>query len=89
LITAVARARNTGMEYEYSNEETILKSKGDKPLLLEPVKAKISAKNLNNFEVVVLDHDGLITDRKVPVQRENFTIDGTEFRTMYYLIIKN
>jgi hypothetical protein len=89
LVTAVARARNTGMEYEYSDGETVLKSEGDKPLFLEPVKAKISAKKLKSFEVVVLDHDGLVTDRKVPVQNGNFTIDGAEYRTMYYLIIKN
>ncbi len=89
LVTAVARARNIGMEYEYSDGETVLKSEGDKPLFLEPVKAKISAKKLKSFEVVVLDHDGLVTDRKVPVQNGNFTIDGAEYRTMYYLIIKN
>lgn len=89
LVTAVARARNSGMEYEYSENKTILKSEGDKPLLLEPVKATISAKNLKNFEVLVLDHDGLITGRKVPVQEGNFTIDGAEFITLYYLIIKN
>jgi hypothetical protein len=89
LVTAVARARNSGMEYEYSENKTILKSEGDKPLLLEPVKATISAKNLKNFEVLVLDHDGLITGGKVPVQEGNFTIDGAEFITLYYLIIKN
>ncbi|WP_372948244.1 hypothetical protein [Mariniphaga sp.] len=89
LVTAVARAKNTGMEYEHSENKTILKSEGDKPLLLEPVNAKISSKNLKNFEVLVLDHDGLITGRKVPVQEGNFTIDGAEYKTLYYLIIKN
>jgi hypothetical protein len=88
LVTAVARAQNTGMEYVYAEGETILKSEGDRPLLLEPVKAKISAKNLKNFEVVILDHDGLITDQKIPVQKSGFTIDGEESKTMYYLIIK-
>jgi hypothetical protein len=88
LVTAVARARNTGMKYEYAEGETILKNEGDRPLLLEPVKAKISAKNLKNFEVVVLDHDGLITDQKIPVQKGGFSIDGEEYKTMYYLIIK-
>jgi len=89
LVTAVARARNSGMEYEYSENKTILKSEGDKPLLLESVNAKISSKNLKNFEVLVLDHDGLITGGKVPVQEGNFTIDGAEYKTLYYLIIKN
>lgn len=88
LITAVARARNTGMEYEYTEGETILKSEGDTPLLLEPVKANILAKNLKNFEVVALDHDGLLTGQKVPVQNGGFTIDGEQYKTMYYLIIK-
>lgn len=88
LIAAVARARNSGMEYEYSGEETRLKSEGGKPLLLEPVKATISAKGLKNFEVIALDHDGLKTGRKVPVQKGGFTIDGVKYKTLYYMVIK-
>ena len=37
------------------------------PLLLEPVVATISAKNLDKYEVVVLDQDGQMTQKKVAV----------------------
>lgn len=87
LVTAVARARNTGMEYEYIGDDTFLKKVGDKPLLLEPVKATISVKNMKNFEVVILDHDGRLTNRKTAVKNGVFEIDGSRDKTLYYLII--
>jgi hypothetical protein len=87
LVTAVARARNTGMDYEYEGNRTRLTAEGDAPLLMEPVKADISVKNKKNFEVVVLDQDGLMTNRKVPVENSTFTIDGAEYKTLYYLIV--
>lgn len=86
LVTVVARARNTGMVYEYTDEDVLLKSVGDKPLLLEPVKGTISVKNKRDFDVVVLDHDGKRTSVKVPVNEGSFEIDGEKYKTMYYLI---
>ena len=87
LVSVVARARNTGMEYEYVGDDTFLKRVGDKPLLLEPVKATISVKNMKNFEVVILDHDGRLTNRKTPVKNGVFEIDGSRDKSLYYLII--
>ena len=87
LVSVVARARNTGMEYEYVGDDTFLKRVGDKPLLLEPVKATISVKNMKNFEVVILDHDGRLTNRKTPVKNGVFEIDGSRDKALYYLII--
>lgn len=88
LVTAVSRARNTGMEYEYEGNRTLLTSEGGRPLLMEPVKATVTVKNKANFDVVALDHDGLMTDKKVPVKNSSFTIDGEKYKTLYYLIIK-
>lgn len=87
LVTAVARVRNTGMEYEYVGNDTFLKRVGDKPLLLEPIKATISVKNMKNFEVVILDHDGRLTNRKIPINNGVFEVDGSRDKTLYYLII--
>jgi len=86
LITAVARAQNTGMEYEYKDDKTILIHQGSMPLLLEPVKATISVKGKEDFKVIVLDHDGVKTDQTVPANKNTFTIDGGKYKTIYYLI---
>ncbi|MGM0622173.1 MAG: beta-galactosidase [Bacteroidota bacterium] len=88
LVTAVARGRNTGMEYEYSGNETVLTNTGEMPLLLEPVIAKIASKNLDNYEVRVLDQDGRLTQNSIPVNDGVLKIDGERDRTLYYLIIK-
>ncbi|MGC9355408.1 MAG: hypothetical protein ACP5D9_16285, partial [Mariniphaga sp.] len=88
LVTAVARGRNTGMKYEYSGNETVLTSTGEMPLLLEPVVAKIASKNLDNYEVRILDQDGKITQNSIPVNDGVLKIDGERDKTLYYLIIK-
>jgi len=88
LVTTVARARNTGMEYTYANDSTALKSIGEAPLLLEPVKATITANQKKDFEVIVLDHDGRPTSSKVPVKEGQFQLDGEKYQTMYYLVVR-
>jgi len=86
LITAVARARNTGMEYEYKDGKTFLTTKGDMPLLLEPVKAEIKINSKKKFTVTVLDHDGIKTAQQLKVNKGMFKIDGEQYKTMYYLV---
>ncbi len=88
LITAVARARNTGMRYAYKGDETVLTQKGTRPLLMEPVKATISLKTKKDTQVTVLDHDGVITPVKVPVNQGKFVIDGAKYQTIYYLMTR-
>ncbi|MBN1480140.1 hypothetical protein EH223_19465 [candidate division KSB1 bacterium] len=86
LITAVARGRNTGMVYEYTDDQTLLTAKGTHPLLLEPVKASITAMTPAPFDVYVLDHDGVKTNQSVPVQNGVFVIEGEKYKTIYYLV---
>ncbi len=88
LVTAVARARNTGMEYDYADGNVMLKNEGDKPLLLEPVKATIGLAGNNNYEVILLDHDGKETGSKIPVSDDVFEIDGARDKTLYYLLVR-
>ena len=88
LITAVARGRNTGMEYKYEDGKTLLSKKGTNPLLLEPVEAKIKVSNLENFVVEVLDHDGLSTGEMLKVEEGTFTIGASKYKTLYYLLSK-
>jgi hypothetical protein len=88
LVTAVARGRNTGMTYAYSEGNTRLTSQGTAPLLLEPVKATLKMKDRRKWKVTVLDHDGLPTAQTVPVEKEGFHIDGEKYRTIYYLLTR-
>jgi len=88
LITTVARGRNTGMEYEYTDGKTILTNRGNRPLLLEPVKVNISVFSMAPFQVHVLDHDGVVTNQHVSVDRGSFTLDGELYKTLYYLLEK-
>ncbi len=85
LLTAIARAKNTGMKYS-STGDTLL-TKGDAPLLLEPVHATITLpENSSNCKVEILDHDGLATGKFVPVTNNSFEISG-KYKCIWYRII--
>jgi hypothetical protein len=57
-------------------------------LILEPVKATIKLHDERPFKVYALDHDGCMTAPpvEVPVKDGQFVLDGTKYRTMYYLV---
>ncbi|HKJ78000.1 MAG TPA: beta-galactosidase, partial [Prolixibacteraceae bacterium] len=86
LLTVVARGRNTGMQYEYNENETVLINTGEMPLLLEPVIATISSGRLKDCEVRVLDQDGRATGKKIEVNNGTFSINSAKDKTLYYLI---
>ena len=80
LITAIGRARNTGMKAIGDK----LLEKGSGPILMESITAKITLKR-RNATVWVLDHDGIRTGEKVPVGIDgSFRIDGQKYKTPYY-----
>ncbi len=83
LVTAVARAQNTGMRY--SGDRSRVEAKGKAPILLEPVKAAVAIKRRGRApKVYALDHDGKRTATTVPVRGGQFVIDGARYRTLYY-----
>jgi len=84
LVVAVARARNTGMRL--SDDGSRLLEKGRGPVLMEPVQATITLRRTGKPKVILLDHDGLATDRTVAVTDGAFIIDGATHRTPYYLV---
>lgn len=84
LVVAIARARNTGMKLNEAEDQIL--DRGGSPILMEPVKAKITLKRPGQAEVHLLDHDGLRTLQTLPVQKNTFEIDGTRDKTCYYLI---
>ena len=85
LVTVMARARNTGMALNESENEIV--ARGAAPIRLEPVKATIDLTGYDIEKVNVLDHDGRRTGRTIPVTAGQFTIDGARDKTMYYEIV--
>jgi len=85
LLTALARARNTGMKFSVSGDELLDKGRG--PVLLEPVKATIAFAGRSLTEVRLLDHDGRRTEKTLPVANGQFTLDGARDRTPYYELV--
>ncbi len=84
LITAIARARNTGMRFSDAGDELL--DRGKPPILMEPVKAAIVIRRPDSAKLHLLDHDGLRTDKTLPVQDGAFTLDTARDKTPYYLI---
>ncbi len=84
LITAIARARNTGMKFNETEDELI--DRGKPPILMEPVKATITIRKPGSPRLYPLNHDGLRTQMTLPIQDGTFTLDGTRDKTAYYLI---
>jgi hypothetical protein len=85
LITAIARARNTGMKVL---NDSVLLEKGSAPVVMEPVKARITVgRKVSN--VYLLNHDGIRTEKTLPVKDGSFEIDGARDKTCYYLVTVN
>jgi hypothetical protein len=84
LIVAVARARNTGMKF--SPDGKMLLAEGKPPIVIEPVRARIGMRKEGSPEVIVLDHDGKITETTLPVRHGSVTIDGARDKTPYYVV---
>jgi hypothetical protein len=83
LIVAIARARNRGMKVFHDSR---IIERGNAPVLMEPVKARMTIDKPGQATVYVLDHDGCRTGETVPVADGTFTIDGARDKTCYYLI---
>ena len=84
LVVAVARARNTGQKL--SEAEDRILARGKPPILLEPVRATITLRKPGRPRAVVLDHDGLLTQRTVPLRDGALAIDTARDKTPYYLV---
>ncbi len=83
LVVAMARARNTGMRVF---ADQLILATGESPVVLEPVRATIRLDRPGSPTVHLLDHNGRLTCRTLPVQEGQFEIDGARDQTPYYLI---
>ncbi|MFH0756741.1 MAG: hypothetical protein V2B15_05605 [Bacteroidota bacterium] len=82
LVTTVARARNTGMQYSENGRELL--DVGGPPILLEPVRLKLAMHREGRPVVHLLDHVGRRTGKTIPVTDGVIVLDGAESRTIYY-----
>ena len=83
LVVAVARARNTGMRVYL---DTRILNRGEAPVVMEPIAARIEIRGKSAPVVHVLDHAGRKTGRTLPVANGTFKIDGARDKTCYYLV---
>jgi hypothetical protein len=82
LITAMARDRQTGSEF--NDDWSQLITRGGPPLLMEPVQARIQFKGTPPGSVRPLDLYGVPRDKELTLDEQGqFNIDGTS-ATYYY-----
>ena len=89
LLTAVSKARNTGMEMD--DEGMKLLKAGTGPMLVEPVAAELVIKTTRDIKVYALDSSGQ-RKAEVPVAKtsegySSFSI-GKEYQAVHYEIAK-
>jgi hypothetical protein len=85
LVTTVARARNTGMEFNDGMTEVF--NVGEAPIIMEPVDFMLEVKNRRIRRVNVLDHSGNLTGKTIRASNNQLNIKGTEYKTIYYEIV--
>ncbi len=84
VITTIARAKNTGMEYNENHTELL--QVGNAPLLLEPVKLHLTIARKGNPNVTILDHMGYKTTNYLKPKDEEMLLDGEKTHSIYYLL---
>ena len=83
LISAIARARNTGMKIFRGIH---LLEQGSPPILMEPVRATITLLRPGNPTIYVLDQEGRKTGDTLAAPNGVLEIDTGQYKTPYFLI---
>lgn len=84
LINAVGRAYNTDMKY--NDDHTELLEVGQSPILLESIDADITIEKDGTPTIYPLDNDGRKTNTTIPIIDGTFSINGSKYKTIYYLL---
>ena len=80
-------ARNCNSNFSYLTLDNRVMNNGGPPILLEPVQATITINDRRIAVVNILDADGKLTGKALPVTHGAFTVDGTKDKTMYYQVV--
>ena len=86
LIYAMARNANSGFRILTLDNRTIVDN-GKAPIVLEPVQAEIAFTRRKIAQVNVLDHDGRVTGRTLPVADGKFSLDTGRDKAIYYEVV--
>lgn len=85
LITTIARAKNTGMEYNAAGDTLV--AVGTAPLLMEAVDWSLEMPDLGDYEFMPLDHQGRAgTQKRIPVEGNTVSVKGGDYNTFYYYL---
>ncbi len=84
LVTTMARAKNSGMEYDQNHTELL--KVGESPILLEPVKMTLAFQNARKPKVTILDHLGNRTQKTIEQTNGKWTLDSSKTKAIYYLV---
>lgn len=85
LVTTIARARNSGMEY--NEDKTELLVVGEAPVLVEPVNLELTLPEGRKFDVHILDHVGNRTGKMLKTHGSTVLISGGETKAIYYEVV--
>ncbi len=83
LISAVARNSNRGFRILTLDNRTIVDN-GTPPIMLEPVRADVTFASRKISQVNILDQDGRLSGRTLPVTGGSFRIDSGKDQAIYY-----
>ena len=84
LVAAIARVRQAESKIF---ADTYILDKGKEPFVMEPVKATIALKKPGEATVIPLDHNGVRTQRRIPLDGGILSIDTARDQTPYYEIV--
>jgi hypothetical protein len=84
LIAAIARVRQANSKIF---ADTFILDRGTEQFVMEPVKASIVLKKPGNATLIVLDHNGFRTQKRVQVKDGAIAIDTSREQTPYYEIV--
>jgi hypothetical protein len=85
LVTTVARAKNTGMEYDAERKNLL--TVGEAPILLEPVWVDLKINRKGQFKVHPLDHVGKRVGSVISHRANQLSLAGATHQTIYYEIV--
>ncbi len=58
---------------KFSPDGAMMLARGEAPVLMEPMRARITVRHSGAPQLIALDHDGCLTDRRIPVENGTFT----------------